>query len=128
MNEQNLKKGEETQFKSGEQAAENGSKGGIASGIARKRRKGIKNAVQAILDETYTDKNSNDKTGEEILAITLFKIASDSRHKQCISAQRLIYEITGQDKTAEDKKRIKLAIKQAEKDIELTQKKIDSMF
>lgn len=111
-----------------EEAQKIGSKGGIASGIARKRRKGIKNAVQAILDEKYTDEDGKERTGEELLAIRLYEVAIDTTHKQFVSAQRLIYEITGQDKTAEDKKRIKLAIKQAEKDIELTQKKIDSMF
>ena len=36
-NEQNLKNGAKTQFKSGEEAAKNGAKGGKASGKARRR-------------------------------------------------------------------------------------------
>ena len=126
MNDENLKKGNpETQFRSGRQAVENGKKGGTASGKARKKKADIKRVIQSILSETYTDKEGIEKTGEEILAITLFKIATDKKHRQCIQAQRLIYELTGQDKTPEDRKRIKQALKLQEKEIELIQKKID---
>lgn len=37
-NEENLKNGEKTQFRSGEEAAKNGRKGGIKSGIARRKK------------------------------------------------------------------------------------------
>ena len=57
--------------------------------------------------------------------MTLYKVATDKKHRQCIQAQRLIYELTGQDKTPEDRKRIKQALKLQEKEIELIQKKID---
>lgn len=125
MNDENLKKGKETQFRSGEEQAEKARKGGVASGRSRRRKSDIKKTIQAILDETYTDNKGEKKTGEEILAITLFKIATDKKHRQCIQAQRLIYELTGQDKTPEDRKRIKQALKLQEKEIELIQKKID---
>ena len=36
MNDENLKKGEATRFRSGEDAVRNGQKGGIASGKARR--------------------------------------------------------------------------------------------
>lgn len=126
MNDENLKKGNpETQFRSGREAVENAKKGGVASGRSRRKKSNIKKTIQAILDETYTDNKGEKKTGEEILAITLFKIATDKKHRQCIQAQRLIYELTGQDKTPEDRKRIKQALKLQEKEIELIQKKID---
>lgn len=125
MNDENLKKGKETQFRSGEEQAEKARKGGVASGRSRRKKSDIKKTIQAILDETYTDNKGEKKTGEEILAITLFKIATDKKHRQCIQAQRLIYELTGQDKTPEDRKRIKQALKLQEKEIELIQKKID---
>lgn len=40
-NEENLKKGELTQYRSGEEAARNGKKGGQASGKARRQKKGV---------------------------------------------------------------------------------------
>ena len=125
MNDENLKKGKETQFRTGEEQARKAQKAGSASGRSRRKKSDIKKTIQAILDETYTDNKGDKKTGEEILAITLFKIATDKKHRQCIQAQRLIYELTGQDKTPEDRKRIKQALKLQEKEIELIQKKID---
>ena len=83
MNDENLKKGNpETQFRSGRQAVENGKKGGTASGKARKKKADIKRVIQSILSETYTDKEGIEKTGEEILGITLFKVATNPKHRQ----------------------------------------------
>ena len=48
-NEENLKKGKKTQFKSGENAARNGRKGGIASGVSKRRKKNLKNRIQEAL-------------------------------------------------------------------------------
>lgn len=48
-NEENLKKGEATQFRSGEEAARNGQKGGVASGASRRRRKAMKQTVNTLL-------------------------------------------------------------------------------
>ena len=50
-NEQNLEKGIATQFKSGEEAAENGRKGGIASGEAKRRRKTLKEELLLMLED-----------------------------------------------------------------------------
>ncbi len=49
-NEQNLEKGVATQFKSGEEAAENGRKGGIASGESKRRRKTLKEELLLMLE------------------------------------------------------------------------------
>lgn len=49
-NEQNLEKGIATQFKSGEEAVENGRKGGIASGEAKRRRKTLKEELLLMLE------------------------------------------------------------------------------
>ena len=52
MNEQNLKRGNpDTQFRSGREAVENGTKGGIASGKSRREMKMIKEHLNQILDE-----------------------------------------------------------------------------
>ena len=48
-NNENLEKGKATQFRSGEEAARNGSKGGIASGAARRRKKSLKEAADLYL-------------------------------------------------------------------------------
>ena len=55
-NLENLKKGNpETQFRSGREAAENGRKGGIASGEARRERKLIKDRILERMGETDWD-------------------------------------------------------------------------
>lgn len=46
---------EATQFQSGEEAVENGRKGGIASGQARREKKTIQNVLQALCDSKCTD-------------------------------------------------------------------------
>ena len=48
-NEKNLKNGQSTQFRSGEEAVENGKKGGIASGKSRRRKKTMKAVGNALL-------------------------------------------------------------------------------
>ena len=122
MNDENLKPFSE---RTESEKREITRKGGIASGKARRKKADIKKALQSILDETYIDENGDKFTGEDKLAMTLYKVATDTKHRQCIQAQRLIYELTGQDKTTEDRKRIKQALKLQEKEIELIQKKID---
>ena len=55
-NEENLKKGKATQFKSGEEAARNGKKGGEASAKARAERKTLKEELLLLLSEGDTQK------------------------------------------------------------------------
>ena len=56
-NEQNLEKGIATQFKSGEEAAENGRKGGIASGESKRRRKTLKEELLLMLENEDVQKS-----------------------------------------------------------------------
>ncbi len=49
-NAENLKKGKATQFKSGEDAAENGKKGGTASGASRRRKRAMRQAASMLLN------------------------------------------------------------------------------
>lgn len=51
-NDENLKHGEATQFRSGEQAAAAGSKGGIASGEARRRKRTLREIAEMLADKT----------------------------------------------------------------------------
>lgn len=48
-NDENLKKGEVTQFRSGEEAARNGRKGGKASGEARRRKANFRKTLNLLL-------------------------------------------------------------------------------
>ena len=54
-NEKNLQNGKATQFKSGEEAARNGHKGGIRSGEVRRERKLIKDRILERMGETDWD-------------------------------------------------------------------------
>ena len=49
MNDENLQKGKATQFRSGEEAARNGAKGGIKSGQTRRRKAAAKKAFSEAL-------------------------------------------------------------------------------
>ncbi len=109
-----------------EERREIARKAGQASVAARKRKSNIRKTVQQILDGDYTDRNGHTKTGAEIAALALYKVATDPKHKQFVQAQRLLYELTGQDLSPEDRKKIKLSLKAQEKEIELLQKKIDA--
>ena len=60
-NAENLKKGEATQFRSGEEAARSGGKGGVASGAARRRKKSMKAAAKMLLDMPVTSKELQQK-------------------------------------------------------------------
>ena len=55
-NEENLKRGKATQFKSGEEAARNGKMGGEASAKARAERKTLKEELLLLLSEGDTQK------------------------------------------------------------------------
>ena len=46
---ENLKKGKDTQFRNGEEAAKNGRKGGKASGVARREKKTMAETLQMFL-------------------------------------------------------------------------------
>ena len=49
-NAENLKRGKATQFKSGEDAAGNGKKGGTASGASRRRKRAMRQAAAMLLN------------------------------------------------------------------------------
>lgn len=119
--------GKATRFKSGSKAVAAGRKGGKASGVTKAKQKTMREAMAAILSGTYDIAEGKKLTGTEIMMLTLFKIATDESHKQCISAQRLIREITGEDVTPEDKKLIDKKLELFEKQIELTEARADNM-
>ena len=74
-NEQNLKNGEPMQFRSGEEAARNGAKGGKASGEARRQKRDLRRALDMLLEKDFTDKSGNTIAGAEVIATKLFEKA-----------------------------------------------------
>lgn len=72
-NEQNLKPF--TSDQSHEKAVENGRKGGIASGKAKREKKDLRMALEMLLEKDFTDKNGNVISGAEAITAKLFEQA-----------------------------------------------------
>lgn len=92
-NEANLLNGVKTQFKSGEEAAAKGRKGGVASGVSKRKKKDLRQALEELLNKTYEDKKGNKKTGTEAITTKLFEQAL----KGNIKAFETIRSTVGQD-------------------------------
>ena len=90
-NEQNLKPF--TSDQSREEAAENGRKGGIASGEARRRKRDLRLALELLLEKEYTDKKGKVMTGAEAITTKLFEQAM----KGNVKAFETIRSTVGQD-------------------------------
>ena len=58
-----------TSEQSREEAVKNGRKGGIASGEARRNKRDIRMALEALLEKEYKDKSGNVMTGVEAIAL-----------------------------------------------------------
>lgn len=68
-NKENLKNGVATQFRTGEEQAKIASAGGQASGEARRRKRDIRKALEALLEKDITDKHGNTMSTAEAIAI-----------------------------------------------------------
>lgn len=73
--EKNLAAGKEFQFKSGQEAAENGRRGGIASGEAKREKGRLRSALEALLEKDYSTTKGDIYTGAELIAVGLFNRA-----------------------------------------------------
>ena len=121
-NNKNLEKGKATQFKSGEQAAKAGRKGGIASGEAKRKNKSLRDAAQVYALGQYKTDDGRELTGNELIIDALFKKAINPDDKDCISAIRLWMTITREDVTAEQMKLFEKKMEQMDADIEYRKK------
>ena len=98
MNDENLKKGEATRFRSGEDAVRNGQKGGIASGKARRAKADMRKILLDMLDEEVTSKNGEKMTLGARMTKSMIAIASDPRQgASALKAYQTIMHIIGQD-------------------------------
>lgn len=99
--------GKDTQFKSGDEAAENGRKGGKASGAARRRKADLRRMAQDILDGTYTDKNGKPFTGAELIQNGLLANLGNPNSKNWGKAMDIFIQLTGANISPEQKQKLK---------------------
>ena len=65
---ENLKKGKATRFRTGEEQVKTARKGGIASGKARREKADLRKQIQLFFEsEATTDKNGHPLTGAELM-------------------------------------------------------------
>ena len=105
-NEQNLKPFEKN-CRSNEEAVRNGSKGGINSGKARKRKADLRKMAQQVLDGTYTDKHGKEFTGEEAVIQGLVANLADPKGKNWGKAMDLLVQLLSANKSREEKQMLK---------------------
>lgn len=109
-NNGNLKRGNPaTQFKPGGRSAVEGKK---KSDEAKKRKKGIREAMQALLDNTYNLKDSTtgevrQLTGEEAIALSIMQEAMNKKSKNWAKAVQYALQLTGEDKSKVENELIK---------------------
>ena len=83
---------EQTQFRSGDEAVENGRKGGIASGEARQAKETLREAMRILMDADLTGKDGKTMTGTEAMAAKAFQAALKGDWK----AWELVRDTAGQ--------------------------------
>lgn len=79
-NTDNLKKGNpDTQFRSGREAVENGTKGGKASGKARREQAAFRDFFNSVLDEDGGEYNGETISKKKLIAIKALKYLLDEK-------------------------------------------------
>jgi hypothetical protein len=122
MNDQNLLKGKATQFRSGEMAASNGRKGGLA----KKRNADLVKEHAAVLLEILMSEGLNGQTIQENMDRGLIRIVIN-REQGAVAAYEKIMEYAGKSPTLQLKKeeqklrRDELKLKQAELELKKAQ-------
>ena len=112
-NNKNLKRGNpETQFKSGRKAVESGRKGGIASGIAKRKKRTEKELAMMILDAAVSDDDDRHE-------LESFGIEGEDATYYALMLARLIQKALNGDVQAIKEYRNIIETDNAAKDIEL---------
>lgn len=86
-------------------------KAGIASGKARRRKADLRRAMQEALEQTFTDKNGQKKTGEEMAISGIIANLSDPKGRNWGKSVELLLLLTGQSMTKEQIAKIKAETK-----------------
>lgn len=95
MNDENLKKGEPYRFKSGEEAAKNGRKGGIKSGESKREDKAAREMMQELLRRYDEGEQMTEK--EKMLCHQL-RIAQGMAKGDPIAASKYVLELADEYK------------------------------
>lgn len=93
-NEKNLENGKLTQFRSGEEAAKAGKKGGVASGEARRRKRTLKAATKDLLETPVKSKELQQKM--ELLGVS----AKDADYMTAVAVAMVTQAMKGNVKAA----------------------------
>ena len=117
-NDENLKKGVATQFTTGEEAARAGHKGGVASGIARRKKYASRKFLKEVLAYTTKPKPGVKKTIEDMggnpdVPLTVEQVMVLAVLRKCMAgdlrAVELVHEYLGEDpRTLLEEKRLKV--------------------
>lgn len=83
------------------------SKGGKASGKARKRKADLRRMAQEVLDGTYKDRRGNEITGEEAVIRGLVANLMDPHGKNWGKTMDLLVELLGAKQSREEKQHLK---------------------
>lgn len=92
-NEQNLKP---LNKRTKSEQREIAKKGGVASGIARRKKADLKAAIEIALTSDIV-KDGVTMTGEAAVVSSLLAIATDPKNRSAVSAITLMAKLTGQD-------------------------------
>ena len=83
------------------------SKGGKASGKARKRKADLRRMAQEVLDGTFKDKHGKEFTGEEAVIQGLVANLADPKGKNWGKAMDLLVQLLSANKNREEKQMLK---------------------
>lgn len=86
---------------------EDQSKGGKASGKARKRKADLRRMAQEVLDGTFKDKHGKEFTGEEAVIQGLVANLADPKGKNWGKAMDLLVQLLSANKSREEKQMLK---------------------
>lgn len=100
------------------------SKGGKASGEARRKKKERREIFRDVLEGRYTDKKTGESvTGEELLIRGIALNLSDPKSRNWLGTVKLIAEATGMTMTADAKNKLTAEVKKIKAETELTKAK-----
>ena len=98
-----------TADQSREEAVKNGSKGGKASGKARREKADLRKMAQTILDGTYTARNGEELTGAELVWQGIMDNVKDPYGKNWGKAMEMLAMLSGASMSPEQRASIKAA-------------------
>jgi len=104
------------------------SKGGKASGKARKRKADLRRMAQEVLDGTFKDKHGKEFTGEEAVIQGLVANLADPKGKNWGKAMDLLVQLLSANKSREEKQMLKAQTALIKAKVELLNVSDDSVL